>query len=181
MVGTDSLLEMLFGNDGQCRAKYFLCQFFRAHPVNAAAGRIRALFCEIRVIFLCQSRSDKRQPLVPMKHPTEFTLLACCIGFVSLAPAKTVVPAIALPDPATLVAAVKAAGLGKMLSGPGSFKYLRQPMPRMPSSPRAPWRRCSCPEPRPSSLRFSLTPRFRPKSWQPRSSRVRCPQSTARP
>ena len=57
-----------------------------------------------------------------MKHPYLYTLLACCVGLVSVSSAKTVVDlAIASPDHTTLVAAVKAAGLGETLSGPGPF------------------------------------------------------------
>ena len=57
-----------------------------------------------------------------MKLRSLFTLLACSIGLVSFASAKTVVDiAIGSPDHTTLVAAVKAAGLVDTLSGPGPF------------------------------------------------------------
>jgi len=57
-----------------------------------------------------------------MKPRSLFTILACCAGLVSIAPAKTVVElALASPAHSTLVAAVKAAGLVDTLSGPGPF------------------------------------------------------------
>ena len=57
-----------------------------------------------------------------MKHRSLFAMLACSVGLVSVASAKSVVDlAIASPDHTTLVAAVKAAGLVETLSGPGPF------------------------------------------------------------
>jgi uncharacterized surface protein with fasciclin (FAS1) repeats len=57
-----------------------------------------------------------------MKLRPLLATLALCTGLVSLASAKTVVEiAAGSPDHTTLVAAVKAAGLAEMLSGPGPF------------------------------------------------------------